>query len=97
MSPFVKREVMPGNLAGDALESFVRDAASTYWHQTCTAKMGLVDEMSVVDSRLQVYGIDDLCIADGSIMPRVTTGNTMAPCVVIGEKAAGFLNEKHAL
>jgi choline dehydrogenase len=76
MSPFVRREVMPGNLAGNALESFVRDATSTYWHQTCTAKMGR-DEMSVVDSRLQVYGIDNLRIADGSIMARVTTGNTM--------------------
>jgi hypothetical protein len=41
--------------------------------------------MSVVDSHLKVYGIDNLRIADGSIMPRVTTGNTMAPCVIIGE------------
>ncbi len=96
MSPFVRREVMPGNLAGNALESFVRDATSNYWHQTCTAKMGR-DEMSVVDSRLRVYGIDNLRIADGSIMPRVTTGNTMAPCVVIGEKAAQFLKEKQVL
>ncbi len=96
MRNFVKREVMPGNLAGSALESFVRDATSTYWHQTCTAKMGR-DEMSVVDGRLQVYGIENLRIADGSIMPRVTTGNTMAPCVIIGEKAAGFLQREHAL
>jgi choline dehydrogenase len=96
ISPFVKREVMPGNLAADALESFVRDGVSTYWHQTCTAKMGR-DEMSVVDGRLRVYGIDNLRIADGSIMPRVTTGNTMAPCVIIGEKAAEFLKREHAL
>jgi choline dehydrogenase len=96
MSPFVKREVMPGNLAADALESFVRDATSTYWHQTCTAKMGR-DEMSVVDSRLQVYGINHLRTADGAIMPRVTTGNTMAACVVIGEKAAEFLKQKQNL
>jgi choline dehydrogenase len=87
---------MPGNLARRALESFVRDAAAAYLHQNCTAKMGR-DEMSVVDGRLQVYGIDNLRIADGSIMPRVPTGNTMAPCVVIGEKAAQFLKEKHAL
>lgn len=96
MSPFVKREVMPGNLAGSALERFVRDATSTYWHLTCTAKMGR-DEMSVVDGRLQVYGMDNLRIADGSIMPRVSTGNTMAPCVIIGEKAAEFLKREHAL
>lgn len=90
MRPFVKREVMPGNLAGSALENFARDAASSVHHQTCTAKMGR-DEMSVVDGRLKVYGIDNLRIADGSILPRVTTGNTMAPCVIIGEKAAVFI------
>jgi choline dehydrogenase len=92
MSPFVKREVMPGNLTGSALENFVRDATSTFWHYACTAKMGR-DEMSVVDGRLQVYGIENLRIADGSIMPRIPTRNTMAPCVVIGEKAAEFLKE----
>ena len=96
MRPFVKREVMPGNLAGGALENFVRNAASTVHHQTCTAKMGR-DEMSVVDGRLKVYGIDNLRIADGSIMPRVTTGNTMAPCVIIGEMAAKFIKSEAGL
>jgi len=90
LSPFVNREVMPGNLKGAALENFIRDAASTYWHQTCTARMGH-DAMSVVDGSLKVHGIDNLRIADGSIMPRITTGNTMAPCVVIGERAAEIL------
>jgi choline dehydrogenase len=91
-----KREVMPGSLKGAALEDFIRDAAETYHHQTCTAKMGS-DSMSVVDSHLRVYGIDNLRIADGSIMPRVTTGNTMAPCVVIGERAAEMLKAEHGL
>jgi choline dehydrogenase len=49
------------------------------------------DDMSVVDGQLKVYGIDNLRIADASIMPRVTTGNTMAPCVVIGERAGEIL------
>ncbi len=93
---FVKREVMPGNLKGAALENFIRDAATTYYHQTCTAKMGR-DAMSVVDNRLKVYGIDRLRIADGSIMPRVTTGNTMAPCVIIGERAAEMIRVDHHL
>ena len=83
---------MPGDLAGRALESFVRDAAAAYLHQNCTAKMGR-DEMSVVDGRLQIYGIDNLRIADGSIMPRVTTENTMAPCVIIGELADEVIAE----
>jgi choline dehydrogenase len=47
--------------------------------------------MSVVDGSLKVHGIDNLRIADGSIMPRVTTGNTMAPCVIIGERASEML------
>jgi choline dehydrogenase len=93
---FAHREVMPGNLKGADLEAFVRNAATTYWHQTCTAKMGH-DEMSVVDGNLRVYGIEGLRIADGSIMPRITTGNTMAPCVIIGERAAELLTEAHSL
>jgi choline dehydrogenase len=96
LRPFVKREAMPGNLTGAELEGFIRDAASTYWHQTCTAKMGQ-DAMSVVDGSLKVYGIEHLRIADGSIMPRVTTGNTMAPCVIIGERAADILQAQHTL
>ena len=94
LRPFTKREVMPGNLKGAELENFVRDAATTYHHETCTAKMGR-DAMSVVDGNLKVYGIDNLRIADGSIMPRVTTGNTMAACVVIGERVAEILKAKH--
>jgi choline dehydrogenase-like flavoprotein len=93
---FAKREVMPGNLKGPELENFVRDGATTYWHQTCTAKMGR-DAMSVVDGSLRVYGIDNLRIADGSVMPRVTTGNTMAPCVVIGERAGEILKKDHGI
>jgi choline dehydrogenase-like flavoprotein len=55
------------------------------------------DEMSVVDSRLQVYGINNLRIADGSIMPRVTTGNTMALCVIIGERATELIRQTYRI
>jgi choline dehydrogenase len=96
LRPFTKREVMPGNLKGAGLENFVRNAIESYWHETCTAKMGR-DSMSVVDGSLKVYGIDNLRIADGSIMPRVTTGNTMAPCVIIGERAGEILATAHKL
>jgi choline dehydrogenase len=95
LRPFAKREMMPGNLTGEALRAFVRLTASTVWHQSGTAKMG-VDEMSVVDSQLRVYGIANLRIADASIMPRVTTGNTMAPCVVIGERLGALLAASNA-
>ena len=96
LRPFVKREVMPGNLKGAELENFIRDSVITYWHQTCSAKMGR-DAMSVVDANLKVYGIEDLRIADGSIMPRVATGNTHAPCVIIGERAGEILKADYRL
>jgi choline dehydrogenase len=96
LRPFVKREVMPGNLKGAELERFIRDAATSFWHETCTAKMGR-DCMSVVDNNLRVYGIDNLRIADGSILPRITTGNTMAPCAIVGERAAEILHLEHQL
>jgi choline dehydrogenase len=79
---FDKCEVMPEVLRGFELENFIRDGIATVWHQTCTTKMGR-DPMSVVDGNLKVYGIEKLRIADGSIMPPVTTRNTMAPCVII--------------
>ena len=53
--------------------------------------------MSVMDHQLRVYGIENLRIADAGIMPRVTTGNTMAPCVVIGEGTAEALRTQHQL
>jgi choline dehydrogenase len=55
------------------------------------------DSMSVVDSQLKVHGIENLRIADGSIMPRVTTGDRMAPCVVIGERAGEILKASYNL
>jgi len=96
LRPFTRHEVMPGPLKGAELENFVRDAVEDYWHETCTAKMGR-DPMSVVDGNLKVYGIENLRIADGSIMPHVTTGNTMAPCVIIGERAGEILRTAHQL
>ena len=96
LRPYTKREFTPGSLSGAALEQYIRDGVTTFWHQSCTAKMGR-DDMSVVDSRLSVYGVKGLRIADASILPRVTTGNTMAPCVIIGERAAAMLQEEHSV
>ena len=87
---------MPGKLKGEALDDYIRDAAVTYWHQSCTAKMGR-DEMSVVDGTLGVYGVEALRVADASIMPRVTTGNTQAPCAIIGERAAEVMRSTHGV
>ena len=94
LSRFVKREVLPTGEVN--LDAFARQGVMSFYHQTCTAKMGL-DDMSVVDGRLSVYGIQGLRIADGSVFPRITRANTMAPCVVVGERAAGFLKAAHKL
>lgn len=94
-SPFVRAERIPG-ADRQIDDAFIRDAAVTYWHQCGTAKMGS-DDMSVVDSKLAVHGIAGLRIADGSVLPRVTTGNTQAPCAVVGERAAEILQRLHQL
>jgi choline dehydrogenase len=96
LRPFLEREILPGKLKRTTLEDYIRNGAVSFWHQTSTAKMGR-DAMSVVDGNLKVYGIDNLRIADASIMPRVTTGNTMAPCVIIGERAAEIIRDEHQL
>ena len=92
----VKREALPGKLAADEMAEFARNAAVTYWHQVGTAKMGR-DSASVVDANLKVYGIDKLRVADASIMPEITSGNTMAPCVVIGERAVEIIRKAHGI
>lgn len=95
-TPLVKGETAPRSRDRPGMIDFIRKSAVTYWHQSCTAKMGR-DSMSVVDSQLKVYGIEGLRVADASIMPRITTGNTMAPCVVIGERAADMIRLRHGL
>jgi choline dehydrogenase len=90
MKDFVKREVMPGPLGAKEMANFLRNAAGTYFHESCTCRMGR-DEMAVVDGKLSVRGVEGLSIADASVMPRVSTGNTMAPTVVIGERMADIL------
>ena len=96
-SAYVDRELTPPEVTQDVgMENYLRNSARTIWHQTGTCKMGQ-DAMSVVDGQLRVYGIEKLRIADGSIMPRVTTGNTMAPCVVIGERASDLIKAAYHL
>jgi choline dehydrogenase len=92
---FARRELMPGPLSAKQMELWLRQAAGTYFHQSGSAKMGR-DETSVVDGSLCVYGVQALRIADASVMPTITTGNTMAPCVMIGERAADLLRAAHA-
>lgn len=94
MKDFVKREVAPGKkLTGKDMEDFVRNGATTYFHQSGTCRMG-TDSEAVVDAKLRVNGVQGLRIADSSIMPRIASVATMATCALIGERMADILTRQ---
>ncbi len=92
----VESEHRPGaDVESDAaLIDYVRSTASTVYHPVGSCKMGR-DPMSVVDARLRVHGIAGLRVADASIMPQIPSGNTNAPTIMIGEKAADMIRRDH--
>jgi choline dehydrogenase len=90
MRPYRGSRMLLGNLSDAEVAAYIRTAAFTYWHPCGTARIG-VDGDAVVDSELRVRGVENLRVADASVLPRVTSGNTMAPCVVVGHRAATFL------
>jgi choline dehydrogenase-like flavoprotein len=85
-------EFRPGSdIDGDeALAKAAGDIATTIFHPVSTCKMG-ADDMAVVDHRLKVRGLEGLRIADASIMPTITSGNTNAPTLMIAEKGAAMI------
>jgi len=87
-------ETMPGPGARSEREltDFVHQAGINLHHPVGTCKMG-EDPMAVVDSRLRVRGVGGLRVVDASVMPTVTTGNTNAPSIMIGEKGAAMIRE----
>ncbi|MGQ0581684.1 MAG: GMC family oxidoreductase [Reyranella sp.] len=92
MAPLHVSEIAPGtdrNIDDEILD-WVKAAAETTYHPVGTCKMG-IDAMAVVDAELRVHGIGGLRIADASIMPTLTSGNTNAPSIMIGEKAADMM------
>ena len=89
---YIVNEFMPGPEVRTraAYEAYVRRESRSGYHPVGTCKMGQ-DEMSVVDPQLRVRGVDGLRVADASIMPRLVSGNTNAPTIMIGEKASDLL------
>jgi choline dehydrogenase len=92
MAPLEVSEIAPGTdrQTDDEIIDWVKGAAETTYHPVGTCKMGQ-DNMAVVDSRLRVHGIEGLRVADASIMPTLTSGNTNAPSIMIGEKCADMV------
>ncbi len=92
-----KAEAAPGPDARTRadLREYVRRAVGTYHHQVGTCRMGQ-DSLAVVDPELRVYGVAGLRVADASVMPSVPSGNTNAPTIMIGEKAADLLLDGRA-
>ncbi|MFT5175124.1 MAG: choline dehydrogenase, partial [Gammaproteobacteria bacterium] len=92
LAPYIEEEVSPGPQveSDEDLLADVRARAIANYHPVGTCRMGQgVD--AVVDPRLRVHGIDGLRVADASIMPQIIAGNTNAPSIMIGEKAADMI------
>jgi choline dehydrogenase len=86
------REVAPGPgvVTDDDIATYVKRNLMSYHHQVGTCRMGTGSD-AVVDPRLEVHGVPGLRVADASVMPAVTSGNTHAPAVMIGERCADFV------
>jgi choline dehydrogenase len=89
LSPYSPEEYRPGMevQSEEDLRKAAGQLGTTIFHPVGTCKMG-ADPMAVVDNELRVHGIQGLRVADASIMPTLTSGNTNAPCIMIGEKCA---------
>ena len=95
LAAVIETELSPGPDADSdaALMDYVRDTGWTVFHPCGTCAMGRDPATSVVDPRLRVHGVDGLRVADASIFPNITSGNTNAPSIMVGEKAARIILE----
>jgi choline dehydrogenase len=95
LETIIEQEIWPPSdqTSDEQLLAMIRQGAGTVFHQCGTCRMGSDISNSVVDARLRVHGVDNLRIADASIFPTIPTGNTNAPAIMVGEKAANLILE----
>ncbi|HTB03839.1 MAG TPA: GMC family oxidoreductase N-terminal domain-containing protein [Bradyrhizobium sp.] len=95
LAPYHPDEFLPGPSVGDddaSLAKAAGDIGTTIFHPVGTAKMGTAsDSLAVVDERLRFFGLTGLRVADASVMPMITSGNTNTPTAMIAEKAAAMI------
>jgi choline dehydrogenase len=94
IGPYTVEETVPGPdvQSDEQFAEFARSNGTNVFHPVGTCKMG-TDPMAVVDPRLRVHGIAGLRVIDASVMPAVTTGNTNAPTIMVGEKGSEMIKE----
>jgi choline dehydrogenase len=100
LEPFRAAEIQPGAQvkSDEEIDGFIREHCESAYHPTGTCKMGARDDKTaVVDGECRVIGIENLRVADSSIMPQVTNGNLNAPTLMIGEKASDHILGRNPL
>jgi len=97
MQAVIEGEIVPGAgvSSDEEMLSDIRQRCSTVFHPVSTCRMGQDPEQDVVDQRLRVHGAQNLRVVDASIFPTVTSGNTNAPAMMVGEKGADLILEDH--
>jgi choline dehydrogenase len=97
LAALIEAELVPGpECQGDeALIADIRQRSATVYHPVGTCRMGPDANTSVVDWRLKVHGLNALRIADASIFPTITSGNTNAPCLMVGWRAGELIAQDY--
>ena len=99
LARYAPREIRPGTQyqTDEELARLAGDIGTTIFHPVGTCRMGRAgDPGAVVDARLRVHGVDGLRIADASVMPTITSGNTNSPTLMIAERAAEWIAQDRA-
>ena len=93
LAKIIDREDIPGEALqrDDEIADYLRSTCYSIFHPVGTCRMGLDEGVAVVDHRLKVHGLEALRIADASVFPSVTSGNTNAPAMMVGEMAAAAI------